>query len=77
MNRQIDESLFQRKRKYNRSRLQHSDYEPRSLEYSDEISNVENETPVDSVENNRRNYGNTIHGSLVFGLCFNDNNIDF
>ncbi|XP_060871413.1 uncharacterized protein LOC132945664 [Metopolophium dirhodum] len=68
---QIDESLFQGKRKYNRGRLQRGDYDPRPHEDSDETSNYENETPV---ENNQRNYRNRIQGPWVFGLCCNNDN---
>jgi len=68
---QIDESLFQGKRKYNRGRLQRGDYDSQPHEDSDETSNDENEAPV---ENNQRNYGNRIQGSWVFGLCCNKDN---
>eukprot|EP00102_Acyrthosiphon_pisum_P021188 XP_016658398.1 PREDICTED: uncharacterized protein LOC107883251 [Acyrthosiphon pisum] len=63
---QIDESLFQGKKKYNRGRLQRGDHQPLR-----EISNSSNE---DSDENEivrtNKNYGNRIVGPWVFGICW-------
>jgi hypothetical protein len=51
---QIDESLFQGKRKYNRGRLQCGDHQPLR-----EINNSNNE---DEIVRTNKNYGNRIVG---------------
>jgi len=58
---QIDESLLQGKRKYNRGRLRLEDSKP--VEKSDEESSNENDVI------NYRNYGQRIQGPWNFGLC--------
>lgn len=65
----IDESFFRDKRKHSHGRLRRCiDYNPRSDEYRDDISNDKNCAPI---ENNQWNYGNRIRGPWVFGLFRN------
>jgi len=72
---QIDESLFQGKRKYNRGRLRLGDHRPNdnTNSYSDSISYSDFENDSDeenqNIENQNRNYGNRVQGPWVFGMC--------
>lgn len=61
---QIDESLFQDKRKCNRGRLRIGDRKPKEKSDGDEKSSNE-----DGVINNR-NYGQRIQGTWIFGLYY-------
>ncbi|VVC36024.1 Hypothetical protein CINCED_3A020675 [Cinara cedri] len=60
---QIDESLFQDKRKYNRGRLRLGDRKPEEKSGEDEESSDE-----DNVINNL-NYGQRNQGPWIFSLC--------
>jgi len=62
---QIDESLFQGKRKYSRGILRLGDHRPNNNanSYSDSNSDDSDE------ENQNRNYGNRVQGPWVFGMC--------
>jgi len=63
---QIDESLFQGKRKYNRGRLQCGDHQPlREINSSNNEDSDENE-----IVHTNKNYGNRIVGPWVFGICW-------
>lgn len=72
---QIDESLFQGRRKYNRGRLRLGDHRPKNNEnsYSDSsfCSNFDNDSDDENqnIENLNRNYGNCVQGLGVFGVC--------
>jgi len=63
---QIDESLFQGKRKYNRGRLQWGDHQPLR-----EINNPNNEhSDENEIVHTNKNYGNRIVSPWVFGICW-------
>ncbi|XP_022165341.1 uncharacterized protein LOC111030240 [Myzus persicae] len=64
---QIDGSLFQGKRKYNRGRIRLGDHRPNdnAKSYSDSSSDEENQ----NIENQNRNNGNRVQGPWVFGMC--------
>lgn len=72
---QIDESLFQGKRKYNRGRLRLGDHRPNDYAnfYSDSnsCSDFENDSDEENqnIEKQNRNYGNRVRGPWVFGMC--------
>lgn len=62
---QIDESLFQGKRKYNRSRLR-----PREEIVESGSNNSDTDFDPDSdTEITNRNYGVRVQGPWVFGMC--------
>lgn len=72
---QIDESLFQGKRKYNRGRLLASDrrrHETVPVSDSDS-SDCENE-PTNG-ESSAQNYGQRVQGPWVFGMCCNKDGV--
>ncbi|XP_050065799.1 uncharacterized protein LOC126554818 [Aphis gossypii] len=68
---QIDESIFQGKRKYNRGRLRLGDCKPvdnedtdgKTTDSSEDNSNEENQN------DQNENYGSRVQGPWVFGMC--------
>jgi len=65
---EIDEFLFQGKRKYNRGRLRLGDRQPR-----EEI--VESESSSSHTEITNRNYGVRVQGPWMSGMCCRRDNI--
>lgn len=69
---QIDESIFQGKRKYNRGRLRLGDCKP--VDNEDTDGNTTDTSEDNSNEENQnydtnRNYGSRVQGPWVFGMC--------
>ncbi|KAE9531221.1 hypothetical protein AGLY_010427 [Aphis glycines] len=68
---QIDESIFQRKRKYNRGRLRLGDCKP--VDNEDTDGNTTDSSEDNSNEENQndqnKNYGSRVQGPWVFGMC--------
>ena len=60
---QIDESLFQGRRKYNRGRLLQGNHKPQESEPI-----VPDGTTITETNRSKRNYGNRVVGPWVFGL---------
>ncbi|XP_060870118.1 uncharacterized protein LOC132944666 [Metopolophium dirhodum] len=67
---QIDESLFQGKRKYNRGRLRLGDRQP-----GEEIVESGSSSSDTDTEITNRNYGVRVQGPRVFGMCCRRDNI--
>ncbi|KAL4143079.1 hypothetical protein QTP88_005450 [Uroleucon formosanum] len=73
---QIDESLFQGKRKYNHGRLRLGDRQPREEIVESGSSSSDTDTDPDSdIEITNRNYGVRVQGPWVFGMCYRRDNI--
>jgi hypothetical protein len=64
---QIDESLFQGRRKYNRGRLRKGDKKPKELVSVAKLKKQLGDRMV-NLATNKRNYGNRVSGPWVFGL---------
>ncbi|KAE9539538.1 hypothetical protein AGLY_004790 [Aphis glycines] len=65
---QIDNSLFQSKRKYNRGRLRNGDIIPNVND------NLSSDTDNIDDHSTQKNYGTRIQGPWIFGMCYK--NID-
>lgn len=67
---QIDESLFQGRRKYNRGRLRKGDKTPKEPNERVSVAKLHEQLDKRLVNkaNNKRNYGKRVTGPWVFGL---------
>lgn len=70
---EIDESLFQGKRKYNRGLLLCSDQRTGNEENEKPLNNDKTEKSAE--ETNQRNYGSRVQGPWIFVLCWHHNDL--
>jgi len=72
---EIDESLFQGKRKRNRRRLLCSDQRMENEENVEPLNNDETEQSIEVNGTNQRNYDSRVQGPWIFDLCWHYNDL--